>query len=56
MYARGKVTVKQLSEHLGRSAKFARSTLRSLTDKDILSWHGFGPKDPSQYYSFSRSR
>lgn len=56
VYARGKVTVKQLSEHLGRSAKFARSTLRGLVGKGILSWHGSGPKDPSQYYSFPRSR
>ncbi|MBE6470059.1 MAG: BlaI/MecI/CopY family transcriptional regulator [Coriobacteriaceae bacterium] len=56
MYARGKVTVKQLSEHLGRSTKFARSTLRGLVGKGILSWHGSGPKDPSQHYSFPRSR
>ena len=46
VYARGKVTVKQLSEHLERSAKFARSTLRGLVGKGILSWHGSGPEGP----------
>ena len=56
VYARGKVTVKQLSEHLGRSVKVSRSTLRGLVDKNILSWHGSGPNDPSQYYSFPHSR
>ncbi|MBM6779901.1 hypothetical protein H6A16_10440 [Collinsella tanakaei] len=55
VYVRGGVTVKQLSEHLGRSVKAARSTLRGLVDKGVLSWHGSGPNDPSQYYSFPRS-
>lgn len=54
-YVRGGVTVKRLSEHLGRSVKVARSTLRGLVDKGVLSWHGSGPNDPSQHYSFPRS-
>lgn len=52
VYMRGRVTVKQLAKHLERSAKFARTTLRGLVDKDILAWHGSSPNDPSQYYSF----
>jgi ATP-dependent DNA helicase RecG len=56
VYMRGRVTVKQLADHLGRSAKFARSTLRGLVDKGVLSWHGSGPNDPSQHYSFPHSR
>ena len=56
VYARGRVTVKQLSDHLGRSVKVSRLTLRGLVDKGALSWHGSSPNDPSQYYSLSRTR
>lgn len=55
VYGRGRITVKELSDHLGRSVKISRPTLRALADKGILEWHGSSPKDPSQYYSFRKS-
>ena len=53
VYAKGKVTVKQLAGHLRKSLNVARATLRGLANKGVLSWHGSGPKDPTQYYSLS---
>lgn len=54
VYAKGRITVGELSEHLKRSVKVSRPTLKSLTKKGILEWHGSGPKDPSQYYDLRR--
>lgn len=53
-YGRGRVTVKELAEHLGRSAKVARAALRSLADKEVLDWHGTSRTDPSQYYDLHK--
>ncbi len=50
-YAKGRVTVKELCERLGRSVRVARPTLRGLVEKGILEWHGTGPSDSTQYYS-----
>lgn len=54
-YGKGRVTVRGLAEHLGRSSKVARATLRSLADKHILDWHGTSATDPSQYYDLHRA-
>ena len=54
VYVRGKVTVKKLKEHLGRSDKVSRTTLKSLVDKGMLVWHGSNPSDPSLYYTLKR--
>lgn len=54
VYAKGRITVGELSEHLGRSVKVSRPTLRGLVDKGLLVWHGSNPKDPSQYYDLRR--
>lgn len=54
-YGKGRVTVRGLAEHLGRSSKVARATLRSLADKRILDWHGTSATDPSQYYDLHRA-
>lgn len=51
VYGKGKTTVSDLSKHLGRSVNVARKTLKDLTKKDILAWHGTSQNDPSQYYS-----
>ena len=40
-------SVGELSEHLGRSVKVSRLTLRGLVDKGFLDWHGSNPRDPS---------
>lgn len=50
VYAKGRITTGELSEHLGRSVKVSRPTLRGLVDKGFLEWHGSSSKDPSQYY------
>ena len=55
VYGRGRVTVKELSGHLGRSAKVARTALKSLSGKGILDRHGTSPTDPSQYYDLHRA-
>jgi ATP-dependent DNA helicase RecG len=54
-YGKGRVTVKQLAAHLGRSTKTARMVLRGLVDREVLSWHVSNPNDPSQYYTLPRS-
>lgn len=56
VYAKGRVTVKELAKHLDRSDKIARPTLKSLVEKGILNWHGSNSRDPSQYYDLKRSQ
>ncbi|MEG0375393.1 MAG: ATP-binding protein [Raoultibacter sp.] len=51
VYARGRITVKELARHLGRSVKISRDTLKNLTAYGMLVWHGSNPNDPSQFYS-----
>ena len=53
-YGRGRVTVKELAEHLGRSTKVARAALRSLADREVLGWHVTSRTDPSQYYDLHK--
>ena len=54
VYARGRVTVRELAGHLGRSVKVSRQTLRALVEKGMLAWHGSNARDPSQYYDLLR--
>ena len=54
VYAKGRITVGELSEHLNRSVKISRPTLRGLVNRGILEWHGSNPKDPSQYYALRK--
>ena len=54
VYAKGRVSVRELAEHLGRSEKVSRSTLRRLAEIGILEWHGSNRNDPSQYYDLKR--
>lgn len=54
VYARGRITVGELSDHLGRSVKVSRPTLKGLVEKGLLEWHGSNPNDPSQYYDLKR--
>lgn len=56
VYGRGRVTAKELAEHLGRSVKVSRPALKSLVDKKILDWHGNSTHDPSQYYDLHRAK
>ena len=51
IYAKGRITVRELCTLLNRSVKVARPVLRGLVDKGVLAWHGSGPKDPSQHYT-----
>lgn len=50
-YVKGRVTVKELCERLGKSVRVSRPVLHGLVGKGILDWHGSGPSDPTQYYS-----
>lgn len=56
VYGRGKVTAKELADHLGRSVRVSRPALKSLVKKEILEWHGNSAHDPSQYYSLRGSK
>lgn len=54
VYAKGRITVGEPSDHLGRSVKISRPTLKGLVEKGLLEWHGPNPKDLSQYYDLKR--
>ena len=56
VYGKGRVTAKQLADHLGRSVKVSRPALKSLVERGILEWHGNSAHDPSQYYSLRGSK
>ena len=51
IYAKGRITVRELCTLLDRSVKVARPVLRGLVGKGVLAWHGSGPKDSSQHYT-----
>lgn len=51
VYGKGRVTAKELAEHLGRSVRISRPVLKGLVEKEILTWHGNSLNDPAQYYS-----
>ncbi len=51
VFGRGRANVAGLANHMGRSVKVARKTLKSLVDKGLLVWHGTSTNDPSQYYT-----
>lgn len=54
VYGRGRVTVKEAADYLGRSTKVERIALRSLLGKGIVDWRGTSLTDPSQYYGLHR--
>ena len=55
VYGKGRITVKELSDHLQRSAKISRSVLKALVGKGLLVWHGSHSNDPSQHYTLRKS-
>ena len=55
VYGRGRITVKELSDHLQRSAKISRSVLKALVNKGLLVWRGSHSNDPSQHYTLRKS-
>ena len=54
VYAKGRITVGELSGLLGRSVKVSRPTLKGLVSKGFIEWHGSSANDPSQYYGMRR--
>lgn len=50
VYGKGRVTVRELADYLGRGTRVARTALRSLSEQGILDRHATSPNDPSQYY------
>ena len=56
VYGKGRVTARELADHLGRSVKVSRPALKSLVKKGILDWYGNSAHDPSQYYSLHGSK
>lgn len=56
VYGKGRMTARELADHLGRSVKVSRPVLKSLVKKGILDWHGNSAHDPSQYYSLHGSK
>ena len=54
VYAKGRVSVRELARHLERSDKVSRATLKRLAEIGILEWHGSNRNDPSQYYDLKR--
>lgn len=55
-FSRGKITAKELSKITGRSGRTAATTLKNLTKKGIMVWHGSNTNDPSQFYTLSISK
>lgn len=56
VYTHGRVTVKELAEHLNRSVRVSRDALKSLVNKEMLVWHGSNQNDPAQFYSLKDKR
>lgn len=54
LYENEMITVKIASEILDRSKELSRRILKSLEQKNILTWHGLSPKDPTQYYTLKK--
>ncbi|MFD0704696.1 RNA-binding domain-containing protein [Alloscardovia venturai] len=52
-YTEGKVTVKTFATAISVTPTTARKKLKSLAQKNVLSWHGHNSKDPQQYYSLT---
>ena len=53
VYARERIKVSELKNILGRSDKFAKTTLQQLEEKGLLVWHGSNSRDPFQFYARS---
>ena len=53
LYNAGNINVAKAAELLGKSLPYTRKLLKGMTEKKILSWHGSGTKDPTQYYTLN---
>lgn len=51
---RGRVTTKELSEHISKGSSLCARTLKGLVEIGVLEWHGSGTHDPSQYYTLAK--
>lgn len=51
VYAKGRITTRELARIIGRSAKSASATLKSLEAQGVLMWHGTSTNDPAQHYT-----
>ena len=54
VYARGRITTRELRDFTGKSLSTCAKTLKGLAAKGVLVWHGTSQNDPSQYYSLPR--
>lgn len=54
VYNTGRVTTGELAKLIGKGATLSSKTLKRLTEKGILVWHGSSKNDPSQYYSLPK--
>lgn len=52
-YARGRITPRELSEHIGRSQRSASRVLKGLTEQGVMKWHGTSSNDPMQFYTIA---
>lgn len=51
-FANGKVTARELAEHIGRDRRTASRLLGKLVGEGgLLEWHGSSPNDPRQFYT-----
>lgn len=51
-FANGKVTARELADHIGRNRRTANRVLDKLVKgKELLEWHGSSPNDPRQFYT-----
>ena len=51
VYAKGRITTRELARIIGRSTKSASAILKSLEAQDVLIWHGTSTNDPAQHYT-----
>lgn len=54
-YSKERVSTKEVADLLGRSLSIAGRTLKELSHKGFLEWHGTSRNDPSQYYSLRKT-
>lgn len=51
-FTNGKVTARELAEHIGRDRRTASRLLGKLVGEGgLLEWHGSSPNDPRQFYT-----
>ena len=50
-FTNGKVTARELAEHIGRDRRTASGCSASWSGGGLLEWHGSSPNDPRQFYT-----